>query len=152
MSEVHDRVKNNLALVSGLINLQRDMVRKEEESTYLDNIASRIHSMAMVHERLYQTENFSRLRIDKYIREFCNNIDNLVSEGDPDSEIILNIEPVKLNIKQAIPLALLLNELITNAYKYGGSADGNIIVSLEEHNNLVVIHVKDQGSGLPEAI
>lgn len=150
LSEVHDRVKNNLALVSGLINLQRDMVREEEENTYLDNIASRIHSMAMVHERLYQTENFSRLRIDKYISEFCSNIDNMVSDGNPDSEIVLNVDPVNLNIKQAIPLALLLNELITNAYKYGGSPDNNITVSLEEHQNLVTICVKDRGTGLPE--
>lgn len=69
LSEIHDRVKNNLALISSLAQLQRNTTEEEQEKHFLDNIVSRIHSMAMVHEQLYHTETFSSIRMDKYVHQ-----------------------------------------------------------------------------------
>lgn len=152
LSEVHDRVKNNLALISSMLQLQEAYLKDEFAKTYMESTISRIHSLAMVHERLYQNENFSSVRLDEFIKELVASKKNLFVEEGKHLDVILTLSPVKLDIKQAVPCGLLLNELILNAFKFAfkGRSKGKLTVELTEQDNFVTIKVKDNGIGLPK--
>jgi PAS domain S-box-containing protein len=148
LAEVHDRVKNNLALISSLIQLQQQTIDSEKEAASLESTVSRIHSMAMVHERLYHTETFSSIRIDDYIRERSNSLE----ASYENTKVRRDTAKITLSLKQAIPTALLLNELLTNACKFSSlnGREGLVKVTLFLENNQVVLKVADNGPGLPE--
>jgi PAS domain S-box-containing protein len=152
LTEIHDRVKNNLALISGLIQLQRDTVEGEQQKVLLDNTVSRIHSMAMVHEQLYHTETFSSIRMDEYVQELSKSVEQSFQKKENHIKLIVDTAPVTLSINQAIPTALLLNELLSNAFKYScnDNGGGQIKVDLFQKNDQVVLKVADNGQGLPE--
>ncbi|WP_428235717.1 sensor histidine kinase [Gracilimonas sp.] len=149
IAEVHDRVKNNLALVSSLIQLQQNLSKQPSSGNFLDNTISRIHSMAMVHERLYQNETFSSIRMDEYVNELLETIQRKYSSPSANVELLTHTSPVTLSIKQSIPTGLLLNELLVNAFKHGITQDtGKIEVYLSQEKDEVVIKVSDAGPGL----
>ncbi|WP_409029215.1 sensor histidine kinase [Gracilimonas sediminicola] len=151
IAEVHDRVKNNLALVSSLIQLQQNLSKQPSSGSFFDNTISRIHSMAMVHERLYQNETFSSIRMDEYVNELLETIQRKYSSPSANVELITQTNPVTLSIKQSIPTGLLLNELLVNAFKHGITEDkGKIEVYLSQEDDEVVIKVSDTGPGLCE--
>ncbi len=111
LAEVHDRVKNNLALISTLIQLQRISITDKEQKMYWDRTVSRVHSMALVHERVYATESFSSIDMEGCINDIVQNVcdsklpsDNWKAEAKP--------EQVYLGIKQAMSVGLLLNEIL----------------------------------------
>ena len=107
--------------------------------------------MALVHERLYQNETFSSIRMDEYIQDLIENIQSKGYQKTSKPEVELNTSPVSLSIEQAIPTGLLLNEVLINAFKYGSdSLKPVIIVSLTEHEGEVTIKVADNGPGLPK--
>jgi PAS domain S-box-containing protein len=151
LSEVHDRVKNNLALVSTLVQLQQNEIEKENRSESFVNTVSRIRSMALVHERLYQNETFSSIRMDEYINDLIENIQLKGYQKIKKPRLELETSPVSLSIEQAIPTGLLLNEVLVNAFKYGAdSLDPVIKVNMSSHNGEVTIKVADNGPGLPK--
>lgn len=137
--EIHDRVKNNLTLILSLIQLQKDAIDDKKLKAFFNSTIARIYSMAKVHEQLYQTTNFSKIRIDKYLQEFLNSLDN--SAG-----LVLDTTPLTLGIKQAIPMALLLNELVTNVFDCGdGDHPKRVVkVSLHRLNGQVELTVADE--------
>lgn len=151
LSEIHDRVKNNLALISGLIELQKQNTEDESALELLESTKARIHSMAMVHERLYQVESFANIRMDEYVRDLVTSLKKSFDITDSGQQITINADAITLAIKRAIPCGLLLNELIINAFKYvlHGSDDGRLSVELKVQNDKKVhIRVKDNGEGL----
>lgn len=153
LSEVHHRVKNNLAIVSGLLEMQTSNAESESLARNLRESQSRIQSIAMVHEKLYQTETFSDIPMQKYIRELVTFIGDSVGSGDKKVEMQFRVEPVTLNVGQAIPCGLILNELVTNIYKHGfrGKESGRIVVGLRETGEGdILLSVSDNGVGLPE--
>lgn len=153
LAEVHDRVKNNLALILSLMYLQQDSVEHAENDP-LENTITRIHSIAMVHEQLYQTETFSQIRMDKYIEELGQTLFDS-SELDPDwYQLELNTESISMSIDNAIPLGLILNELLKNAFDYAfaGQTSGVVHVRLIENGGQVEMTVSDDGIGLSEKI
>lgn len=152
LGEVHDRVKNNLALISSMLQLQEHFLSDEVAIDYIESTISRIQSLAKVHERLYQTENFSSVQLDEFLKELITSVQKTFKNVNPEVDIILNVNPVKLDIKQAIPCGLLLNELIMNVFKFAfkGKKSGTLMIELTEQNNLVEIKVKDNGNGLPK--
>ncbi|WP_421773326.1 sensor histidine kinase [Gracilimonas sp.] len=151
IAEVHDRVKNNLALVSSLIQLQQNLSKKPSSGSFFENTISRIHSMAMVHERLYQNETFSSIRMDEYVSELLDAVQRKYASSSSNIQLITKTEPVTLSIKQSIPVGLLLNELLVNAFKHGITEDnGRIEVALFQKDDEVVIRVSDEGPGLRE--
>jgi PAS domain S-box-containing protein len=153
LSEIHDRVKNNLALITGLLQLQKSSVNNSVAAEYLDSAISRIYSMAKIHERLYHTETFSRIRMDEYIREFSGTIHRSFEEEPKNYRIDIQADSVALGIKKAIPMALLINEVLVNAFKYAfnGKEQGIIKISLQqEDNNEITLSIADDGIGLPE--
>tara|TARA_R100001591_G_scaffold118644_1_gene143448 strand:+ start:8061 stop:11162 length:3102 start_codon:yes stop_codon:yes gene_type:complete len=149
LSEIHHRVKNNLAIVTGLISLQSIGSGDEELKALLDETARRIKSIAQVHELLYNTDSFTDIPFDKYVRSLTNSI----SETLNNKNGIINLkidENLVININQAIPLGLLLNELITNSFKYAFdlTSKNNVInFSLEFKDGAYYANYNDSGSG-----
>lgn len=150
LAEIHHRVKNNLAIISGLLEMQTfnaegDIVNELRESQ------SRIQSIAMVHERLYQSDSFTNIPLGTYIDELFRFIANTFNTEGREIRIEKEIEPVALDVSQAIPCGLILNELITNSYKhaFNGTKEPVISISLNEQDGRINLEVKDNGIGLP---
>ncbi|SMO88419.1 PAS domain S-box protein [Gracilimonas mengyeensis] len=152
LAEIHHRVKNNLAVITGLLELQAFSVQNKEAKSVLKDSQMRVHSIAMVHEKLYQTEDLSQVRVDKYFEELAATIHKNIKKPEADVKVNLAIDPVKMPITKAIPCGLLLNEILTNSYKHAfkGREKGEIEVSLTSSNNELYFKLRDDGIGLPD--
>ena len=153
LSEVHHRVKNNLAIISALINLQIAKLKEEGESKdFFEETKNRIYSMSLIHNLLYANNSFTKIDFIKYVNTFCINISNSYKTQTTIS-IEQKIEAIEIDIKIAIPLGLILNELITNSFKHAfkNSNSGTITVGLSKHkNNNILFWVADSGIGMDE--
>lgn len=149
LSEVHHRVKNNLAIIIGLIELQNEEVLDDETKSNLYETKNRIYSISGVHELLYQTDNFSEISFVQYINELVNRLQQTYDDSNNPVTIKKNITGLSVNINQAIPLGLLLNELITNSYKhaFNGADNPEISLILVEQDGFMEIQYEDNGNG-----
>ena len=152
LAEIHHRVKNNLAIISGLLEMQTFNSTDEKITSELKKSQSRIQSIAMVHEKLYQSESLSDIALDAYIGELVGFISDTFDQDGYQVEVIKNIDPISLEVHQAIPCGLILNELITNAYKHAfpGVEEGTLHISMKEENDTVTMMVKNNGNRLPD--
>tara|TARA_R100000697_G_scaffold112971_2_gene130967 strand:- start:426 stop:3350 length:2925 start_codon:yes stop_codon:yes gene_type:complete len=154
IKEIHHRVKNNLAVISGLFALQAMYVKKEdaETLTILQESQSRIKSIAAIHEKLYQNHVFSSIEIKSYLTDVVSEIAETYERGDRHIEIEVLGDEVSLNVNQAVPFGILANELIVNAYKYAfdGKDDGKIEIILNAVGEELIFCVTDNGIGLAE--
>ena len=152
LSEIHHRVKNNLAVISGLLNMQMYNLENEGAQKALQQSQLRIHSIALVHEKLYQNETFADIQITDFVRELAGAISDAFEM--PDKEISLNyeMEPLRLDINQAIPFSLLVNECLVNAYKHAfkEQESGEISITLSKNGANVDVEIADNGIGLPD--
>lgn len=152
LKEIHHRVKNNLSVVASLLSLQADSeaIDKRARQLLLDS-RNRILSMAMVHEDLYQSENFSSVDMHTYIDSFIRSLSQVYHSGNA-IQLHIDIHDICLDIAAAIPCGIIINELVTNALKYAfpDSGGGNIYVSLHECGNEYVLEVKDDGIAFPD--
>lgn len=155
LSEVHHRVKNNLAVVSGFLQLEM-MKGNHQESVkkVLDENVLRIKSMGYIHEQLYKSQDFSSINMKEYIKILVNEISNTYQPDDKEIELLINCDDINLNMNQAIPCALTINELLSNAYKHAftGKDRGTIDISVTEQKHQIYVKVKDDGVGLPKDI
>lgn len=151
LQEVHHRVKNNLALISGILQLQAYKTDVEEVKLELSDSGSRIQSIATIHELLYQSENFSQINFKSEITKLIENISDTFS-NETDVEYEVKLVDIILNVNQAIPCALIVNEVLTNIYKHAfkGRTTGRVDVNLSSEGNQVQLQIKDNGVGLPE--
>lgn len=154
LAEIHHRVKNNLAIISGLLELA---AQNQEPGNVVNSIFHesqlRIQSMAMIHEKLYQAGNFTNLKIENYITELVDYIKGTVNPNEKKVDIkIENKVDAQLNINQAIPCALMINELVTNAFKYAFNEKktGKLNIHLQSKENKILLIVQDDGPGLPD--
>jgi PAS domain S-box-containing protein len=151
LAEIHHRVKNNLAVVSGMMQLQAFESENTDLKNKLYDSVVRIKTMATVHELLYQSNSFSQLEFSDTLTKLAKNISETLQ---PDNQISLKIhcESLKLNINQAIPASLIVNEVLTNAYKHAfrDSKKGEIDFHLAETNGAIKIRIKDNGIGFPD--
>ncbi|MDR9416839.1 MAG: PAS domain S-box protein [Gracilimonas sp.] len=152
LAEVHHRVKNNLAVITGLLELQSFSAENESAKRILKQSQMRVNSIAMVHEKLYKSDTFSEVDIKQYFRELTGVIHKTMKRSDVDVQIDLNIAPVKLPITQAIPCGLLLNEILTNSFKHAfdGRAKGKVDIHLNQEDGKLILRFQDNGIGLPE--
>ena len=150
LAEIHHRVKNNLAVITGLLELQSYNTKNNDARMVLRNSQMRVNSIALVHEKLYQNENLSRIDIHNYIEELSSVIQNTISTEIRDVKLHLDLDPIELAITQAIPCGLLLNEILTNSYKHAfeGESKGKIWISFKEIHDELVYTIKDNGRGL----
>lgn len=153
LSEIHHRVKNNLAIISGLLELNLFQVEGISTTDFIRSSQLRIKSMAKIHEKLYQSGTFTHVSFKDYIQELIETIQNTMKTGC-DPEIKTKIEDINLNINYAIPCGLILNELITNAWKHAfpNQEPGTIKISFYRKDSRIHLCVKDDGVGLPEDI
>ncbi len=149
LSEIHHRVKNNLAVVSGLMQLQAlESKEKNTRDVLLDSVG-RIKSIAVIHEHLYTSEDFSSIRFDENIKKLVQNIE-AVMRSEKNIVTAYNLEPVELDINQAVPCALIVNEIVTNIYKHAfvQKENGKIQISSSEEKGFVTLIIQDNGVGL----
>lgn len=150
LKEIHHRVKNNLQVISSILNLQSSFVEDEKTLAILQESRNRVRTMAIIHENLYRTEDFASINFSNYIENLTG---NLISSYRINEEVFLikELEDVQIVLDQAIPCGLIVNEIITNSLKYAWKKDekGNIFISLKEEEGIVYIEVSDDGIGLP---
>ncbi len=155
LKEIHHRVKNNLQTVSSLLSLQSRSIENEDFKNLIKSNQNRVISMAMVHEMLYMRDDLSKIEYKSYVQELSEYL--VRSVKGTKNNVILNIDipDIKLAIDTAIPLGLLINEIITNALKYGIKGDNNgeihIVLKKEDEKNYM-LHIGDDGVGFSDAI
>jgi len=148
LQEVHHRVKNNLAIVSSLLSLEMDEFDDERAKLSFQRSINRIHSIAKVHELLYDNDDYSTVNIKKYLRELFEIIKGNFA-GSGGINIDLDMESIDMNINEAIPLGMLLNELLTNSLKYAfGCGDGHIFIKICQENDTYTVVFSDDGRGM----
>jgi PAS domain S-box-containing protein len=150
LAEIHHRVKNNLAVISGLLQLQSFNAKNTDVQDALTDSQVRIQSIALVHEMLYESESLAYIKYDKYINDLLQAISSMHMSEDKSIEITTNVQPIALSINQAIPFSLLITELIVNAYKhaFNGEKTGKIQLDVQMDGDIVNMVLKDDGHGV----
>ncbi|MBP0030187.1 PAS domain S-box protein [Roseofilum sp. Guam] len=155
LKEIHHRVKNNLMVVSNLLELQSEYLENSSLIKILSDSQNRIYSMLLIHEKLYRTTNLDRVQLDDYLESLVAGLLDSYQGREQKVELILNLNPIHLNVETANPCGLIVNELVSNALKHAfpnkpQNYQGIIWVGLEKNEDRVItIEVKDNGIGLP---
>lgn len=151
LAEIHHRVKNNLAIVSSLIELQKDEVDPDLKPAFR-NVQSRIKSIALIHEKLYENTIFSEVELADYLRELSEMILHTYHSKQNRVTIELELEDVKVDMTTAVPVGLICNELINNCFKHAfkEKKQGIVTIALRERGDFVEVEVSDNGDGLPD--
>jgi two-component sensor histidine kinase len=159
LKEIHHRVKNNLQVISSLLNAQSDYLHDATALAAIRESQSRVHAMALVHQKLYQSDNLASINMADYVYDV---VDYLLESFNlqPPVESVLDVVPLQLDVNQATPIGLLINEAVTNSLKYafpssnrGDDVVRNIRISLQPlDNQLYRLLIEDNGVGLPADI
>ena len=154
ITEVHHRVKNNLALICSMLYLQAESTNQPEFKEVLEESYSRIQSIAMVHERLYQTRDLAAIKIKNYFRELVQNILALKRNSQVTIYFDDQIEDLETNVSIAIPAGLVINELVTNSLKHAfpRQTAGTIRISFTKKHSTYMLDYQDDGIGLSEEV
>jgi two-component sensor histidine kinase len=151
LQEIHHRVKNNLQLVSSLLNLQKNYTDDEKIREILQDSRQRVSSMSRIHETLYSSNNFSSINISSYLKELANNIIFMYSDETQNSIVLdADMDDLTLNISDAMPIGLIANEIITNSIKHAfpDNQTGKICIVLKKHENHFDLIISDDGIGM----
>lgn len=155
LKEIHHRVKNNLQVISSLLSLQSEYLKDPEMVKVFKESQNRVRSMALIHEKLYQSRNLAEIDFGDYLRELTNQLLRSYGIGAHGVSLDLNATRVLLAVDRAIPCGIIVNELVTNALKYAfpNGRDGRINIDLHPINeNRVRLIVRDNGVGFPEQV
>lgn len=153
LREIHHRVKNNLQLIVSLLNLQSGAVNDPETKTALIESQYRVKSMALIHQLLCQSNMLSKVDFSAYLNQMIHSLQSTYMKPGRNIRCNVSAEDIEFDIETAIPLGLIINELVTNAFKYAfnGSNEGRIdITVMKPLVNQYLIEVSDNGSGMPE--
>lgn len=150
-SEVNHRIKNNLAMITGILEMEAMRSTNPETSEILDDVKTRIYSVAAVHEQLYKHNISNEIPFKIFMEKLLDHIQVNSGKGEK-VKICSDIDSLSLDTKLALNLALIINELVTNALKYAftDQENGEINVSLKSNKDSLELSVKDNGIGLPE--
>lgn len=153
LKEIHHRVKNNLALTISLIKLQQAKIEDIKTKSILVDIQERIYTMELLHRKLYQSSNLNSINFKEYIQTLVNDIKQTYNY-DKEIELSIKIEDVFLNIEEAMPCGLILNELITNSFKYAfkETKKPKLCIHMKKDEDNYKLIYKDNGQGLPKNI
>jgi len=155
LSEIHHRVKNNLQIITSLLNLQSQNLKNEYDMEVFTESQNRVKSMALIHERLYQTKDFAHINMAEHIKRLASGLFNTYHVDQTVVKLNTNIQDVKFNIETAIPLSLIINELVTNSIKHAfhEGQDGEINIDLvETDEKSYKLTISDNGVGIPPDI
>jgi two-component sensor histidine kinase len=153
LGEIHHRVKNNIALISGIIELQAIEIENENIRKHFLEIQNRISAISYIHEKLYQSNNFAKIDLKEYIEELVNSIIKFFSKNE-DIKVNYDLDSIYVTTKHALPIALIVNELVTNSLKYAfndpkiiGKMD--IILKKNNDSDTISFTISDNGPGIP---
>ena len=154
LREIHHRVKNNMQIISSLLNLQTTYTDDENVVDILKESQNRVKSMAMIHEKLYQSNELAKIDFKDYINKLSTFLRQSYIISNDQVMIETAVENTYLNIDTAVPCGLIINELITNSIKHAfpDGLNGIINIGLVEDNGKFILNVKDNGVGFPEII
>ena len=152
IQEIHHRVKNNMQIISSLLNLQSRYVEDEEAVDVLKESQNRVKSMAMIHEKLYQSEDLTQINFADYIQSLVSNLLYSYNIKRGNIKPVLEVDDVNLNIETAVPCGLIISELVSNSLKYAfpDGMKGEIFVSLKLVEEMYELIISDNGIGLPD--
>lgn len=154
LSEIHHRVKNNLAVISAFAELKKFETNDEAFEEFLSEILMKIKSIALVHEILYKDQTFSMIDFNQFLDELITYYRNIFSNRFDNIEINKNTVDLNLNINQAVPSGLIITELVNNAFKYAyhnnNKGSATLDIEINNDNETIFIKVKDNGCGLPD--
>lgn len=152
MKEIHHRVKNNLQVISSLLDIHAHTVGNSQAEAALKESRNRVQSMGLVHQHLYGEENSNGIAIDDYINSLAQNLFETYKIKPQQVELITDIEKLSLDADTAIPVGLILNELVSNCLKYAfdQAETGIVQIVLQRKGSLLLLQVKDNGKGFPE--
>jgi two-component sensor histidine kinase len=151
LKEVHHRVKNNLQVISSILNLQSSYVKDQMTLDILRESQNRIKAMSFIHESLYRSDDFSFVNFSSYINSLSSNLVQTYIIKHTNIRLDLDLGDVNLNLDQAIPCGLIINELVSNSIKYAFpfKKQGKICIKLTKDGNKIYLSVSDNGIGLP---
>ena len=154
LKEIHHRVKNNLQIISSLLNLQSRYIEDENARGVFKESQNRIKSMALIHEKLYQSEDLTKIDFAEYIRSLTFHLFRSYSIDQSAVKLSINFEGVLFDIDTSIPCGLIINELISNSLKYAfpNGRKGKISVDLQLEEEKCVLIISDDGVGFPEGL
>ncbi len=151
LKEIHHRVKNNLQVITSLLSLQGSFIHDPFVSDIFKKSQYRINSMGMVHEMLYQSKNLSKINYQEYLERLTASLKRAMIRAEQDIAVVLDIPEISLNVDTAIPLSLIVNELVTNAFKYAfvGREKGQVTLILEalKDEQGFLLRLMDDGVG-----
>jgi two-component sensor histidine kinase len=153
LKEIHHRVKNNLQIVISLLNTQSSYLENEDARSAIRNSQHRMHAMSLIHQKLYQSNNLATIDMQWYIHELVKYMCESFS-AEKKIQFTSAITPIQMDVVQAVPLGLILNEAISNCIKYAfpGSKRGEVHISLQNSgNDIYQLQISDNGIGLPES-
>lgn len=156
LKEIHHRVKNNFSIIASLISLQENNITDLETKELLTTMQNRILTMSMIHEQLYQSNDIKTIDFAEYAATISEKLFYTYVRNPSLIKVNTDLDTILLPIKQAIPCGLILNELLTNAFKYAfpDAQDGKsrVFISLKQFSDSIEIIVRDNGIGLPGCI
>ena len=150
LAEIHHRVKNNLAIIVGLLNLQSEKIIDNTAKFLITESRNRVLSMALIHDKLYRNDRLSSINFGFYLNELVYEIHHSYTPMIKKSiDIKLNLSEVFLNVNYAIPCGLIINEILTNCYKHAfvDRESGQISIVLQKENDRILIDIADNGNG-----
>jgi len=150
IQEINHRVKNNMQIISSLLSLQANHTSSDEAAEILKESRGRVKSMAMIHEKLYHSSNLSRLNMAEYLNNLVGDILRSYSSVSSKVSSNVDVDDIYLNINTALPMGLMVNELVSNSIKHAfPEGEGNINIKLEYDGEKYILTVSDNGIGLP---
>ena len=153
MKEIYHRVKNNLMVISSLLNLQSSYIKDKNTQEIFKESQNRAKSMALIHEKLYKSGDLKHIDFAEYIENLSNDLYYAYTKDKQKVKLLLDVDELTLDVETSIPLGLILNELLTNSLKHAfpEGREGKIIVEMHrEHNGRFKLSVSDNGIGFPE--
>lgn len=152
LQEIHHRVKNNLQVISSLINMQVRQLEDTSSRDALEECQTRVQAIALIHEKLYQSKDYSRVPFSEYAKSLASNIFAATGISPAAVSLQLAMEDVSLGVDKAIPCGLILNELITNALKHAfpPPSRGSVRVELRAEDDQIAFSVSDDGVGMSD--
>ena len=150
LKEIHHRVKNNMQIISSLLNLQKEYVDDLEAINVLQESQNRVKTMSIIHEKLYQADDLTHINIQEYVEKLTNDL--MYSYAATNVKPFIDIKNIKMNIETALPCGLIISELVSNSLKYAYSNDDNneLKISIKKYGDLFELIISDNGVGLPE--
>lgn len=154
MKEIHHRVKNNMQIVSSLLDLQSNSMQDSQAAEAVKEGKNRVQSMAIIHQQLYQDGNVRGIKMNDYINLLTQNIFSSYNINPEKVSLTTDIQNLNLDVDTVIPLGLIINELVSNSLKYAfeNTGKGLISISLKEKENCLELLVKDNGKGFPNGL